>query len=116
MTLNGRAVAQVTGPDGSIRPSEFWRHFLKDAAENVKNPKVDHTQRVRLDDASIVASVKDWSQQDLHQQFERANIRSIVIEKQLLVRNNIFRLGKQVKLQIPIKYRGQLRNSIKERR
>ncbi|ODM18800.1 hypothetical protein SI65_05417 [Aspergillus cristatus] len=104
VTLNGRTVAQVTEPDLVIRPSEFWQHSLRDAADKIKNRKVDHTRWVRLDDTSIVASVRDRSQQDLHQQFERTNIRWTVIEKQLLMWSNLSRLGKQIKLQISINY------------
>lgn len=73
VTLNGKNIAQVTEPDLVVRPSDFWQHSLKDAAEKSKNRKVDHTRRVRLDDISVVASVRDRTQQDLHQQFERTN-------------------------------------------
>jgi hypothetical protein len=104
VTINGKNIAQVTEPDVVIKPSEFWQHSLKDAAEKVKNRKVDHTRRVRLDNLSVVASVRDRTQQDLHQQFERTNMRWAVIEKQLLMWSNLFRLGKQIKLQISINY------------
>lgn len=65
---------------------------------------MDH-RRVRLDDISVVASVRDRTQQDLSQQFERTNIRWTVIVKQFLMWSNSSRLGKQIKLQISVNYK-----------
>jgi hypothetical protein len=104
VTLNSQVVAQVTEPDLVIRSSKFRQNILKDTAENVKNRKVNHTRRVGLDNTSIVASVKDGSQQDLYQQFEHTNIRWTVIEKQFLMWSNLFRLAKQITLQISINH------------
>ncbi|EHA21861.1 hypothetical protein CBS115989_10927 [Aspergillus niger] len=104
VTLNGKSIAQITEPDLVVRPSEFWQNSLKDAAERFKNRKVDHTRRVRMDDITVVASVKDRTQQDLRQQDESTKIKWAVIEKQLLMWSNLFRLGKQIKLQVSINY------------
>jgi hypothetical protein len=51
-----------------------------------------------------MASVNDRSQQALHQQFESTNINWTVIEEQLLMWGNLFRLGKKFRLHISINY------------
>lgn len=47
-----------------------------------------------MNDVIVVASVRYRAQQDLRQQDESTNIRWTVMEKQLLMWSNLFRLGK----------------------
>jgi hypothetical protein len=69
-----------------------------------------------LDDTSVVASVNDHSQHDLHQQFEGINIDWAVIEEQLLKWGNLFRKGKRLRLDISINYLGEGSDAISSKK
>lgn len=84
ITINNRVITRVTEPDLVITPSAYWQEILKGKVESFRERrKIFHNRRVRLDDTSVVASVNDRSQHDLHQQFEGTNINWAVIEEQL---------------------------------
>lgn len=103
VTLNNRAVKKDTEQDLALPPSCYWQKIKEEAADRLRR-KIASDRRVRLDDTSVVVSVNDSSQRDLTKNFEGTSIDWTIVEKQLLSWAHLYRLGKQLLLQISINY------------
>ncbi|EKV11632.1 Short chain dehydrogenase/reductase family protein [Penicillium digitatum PHI26] len=103
VTLNNRAVKKDTEQGPALPPSCYWQKIKEEAADRLRR-EIASDRRVRLDDTSVVVSVNDSSQRDLTKNFEGTSIDWTIVEKQLLSWAHLYRLGKQLLLQILINY------------
>lgn len=96
-------VAKDTEQDLALPPRSYWGR-IKDTAGNILRRKIAHNRRVRLDDTNLVVSVNERSQSDLIKRFEGASVDWTMVENQLLMWANLYRLGKKLRIQITINY------------
>lgn len=96
-------VAKDTEQDLALDPDLYWQD-IRQKAETILRRKVARNRRVRLDDTTVVVSVNDRSQRDLTKRFEKTDIDWTAIKSQLGMWENLFHLGKKLRLCISINY------------
>jgi hypothetical protein len=112
VTLNNRKnLTKDTEQHLTRRPSSYWQ-TIKEKAENAVQRKINSKQRVRVDDTTVVVCVNDRSQRDLTKNFEKTDVDWTAIERQLLMWENLFLMGKELRLSITINYVEDCNNSL----
>jgi hypothetical protein len=96
-------VAKDTEQDLALDPDLYWQD-IRQKAETILHQKVARNRRVRLDNTTVVVSVNDRSQRDLTKRFEKTDINWTAIKSQLGMWENLFHLGKKLRLCISINY------------
>ena len=89
-----------TEQDIVITPTPYWQLFLQPRLEELLQKKILPPRSVRADDTNVVVSVKGRAERPLTKRFDELNIDWPVVEKKRLAWSELFRKGKQLRMDI----------------
>lgn len=88
VSVNKKVISRDTEQDLMLAPTAYWQESLKPNLKEQPQSKVAHSNPIRCDDTTVVASVNNCSEWDLTKRFNNTNIGWLMIEKQT------FRVGR----------------------
>ncbi|KAL0933549.1 uncharacterized protein CTRU02_212512 [Colletotrichum truncatum] len=104
LTANNRIVSKDSEPDLVLAPNAYWERTLRQKLDKLVRKKLPSNKSFRIDDTNVTVSVRDRSQRDLVKRFDDLDIDWRVVERQLKAWGNLFRAGKELRVQMSFNY------------
>lgn len=100
LMVNKKAIARDTEQGVVLHPADCWQLLLQPRLEAALRQNVTAPHRVRPHKTDVVISVTGRSGRPLRKQFEGTEVDWIVVEKQLVAWSDLFRAGRQLRVEL----------------